>query len=180
MVLYRVDFEPVAQIGDKVLLITQTELVPAEILFIRTIPWVEIDFGSLAAGQISEEREMKELYVEKNEFAQWRTTVVTSNVVIKKHKCPSAVPYYATRGGEVGVVPDYSRYGTIEAIKNLQLTEFYQFEDTMRYMAVQNVGTTSVAESKVAFFGYVFEINKLKEVEKPYKVIPCVARYSGR
>jgi len=61
-------------------------------------------------------------------------------------------------------------------LKRDQLTEFFQYKDIKRFMQLKNIGTTNVAESKVAFFGYIFQFEELSKAEKPYTVIPCVAR----
>lgn len=175
-IIHNVDFEPVVQIGERVLLITPQGRIPAEVTYIEAIPWVEIDFGSLDPGEESEARELEELYVDENEFAQWRVVVITDNLKIVEHKCPAAAVYYTTKKGAVGEIPDYSTLSTYEPLKNLQLTEFFQYKDTKRYMKVQNVGTSTLTESKVAFFGYVFVFEKLPREEKPYTAIPCMAK----
>lgn len=177
-IIHKVDFEPVVQIEEKVLLITNTGKIPAKVIYIEPIPWIEIDFGALTAGSQSSERELEELYVEDNEFAQYRYAVLSSNLKVVSHKCPAAAPYYSTKKGVYIEVPDISTYGTYEPTKNLQLTEFYQYKDTTRTMVVQNTGTTDLSESKVAFFGYVFVFEVLDKIEKPYTAIPCVARSS--
>jgi len=169
------DFEPVVQINEHVLLVTPEGQIPARVTWIEPIPWIEVDFGEITAGNLTDEREMEELYVADDEFAQYRMRILTDNVILYRHACPKATVYYATEK-EYPYIPPASTYDEIESLKRGQLTEFYQYKDIKRYMQLQNVGTTTVSESKVAFFGYVFEIEKLPSIEKPYTVIPCMAR----
>jgi len=173
-------FEPIVQIDERILLMTVDGYVFGKVTWIEPIPSLEVDFGALDPGELSDEREMKELYVEDNEFAQYRFVIETDNIVLVRHSCPRAVVYYATKNA-YPVVPPSSSYGQIEPIKRFQLTEFYQYKDTSRYMQVQNVGTSATSEAKLAFFGYLFEFEELPgKPEKPYTVIPTVARLARR
>jgi len=168
-------FEPVVQINEHVLLITPEGRIPARVTWIEPIPWIEVDFGAITAGNLTDEREMKELYVADDEFAQYRMRILTDNIILYRHACPKATTYYPTNE-EYPYIPPASTYDAIEALKMGQLTEFFQYKDIKRFMQLKNIGTTDVTESKVAFFGYVFEIEKLPRIEKPYTVIPCMAR----
>jgi len=169
-------FEPVVQIDEKVLILTNTDRIPARVTWIEPVPYLEKDFGAIAAGGTTDETEVEEVYVEDGEFAQWRMTILTGNVILYKHSCPRATPYYVLKKTE-GQLIDNSSY-SYEAIKRLQLTEFYQYQDLGRYMVLKNIGGSNVTESKVAFFGYVFQFEELDRIEKPYTAIPCVARPS--
>ena len=174
-IIHNWHFTPVVQIGERVLLLTSEGDIPARVTWIEPIPWIEIDFGAITAGNTTDEREMEELYVEDNEFAQYRMRILTDNVVLWRHACPKAVVYYATKE-EYPYVPPASTYDAIDALKRDQLTEFFQYKDTKRFIQLKNIGTTGVTESKVAFFGYIFQFEKLPKAEKPYTVIPCIAR----
>ena len=168
-------FEPVVQIEERVLLLTNTKKIPAKVTWVEPVPFLEKDFGAISAGSTTDETEVEEVYVEDGEFAQWRMTIETDNVVLYKHSCPRATPYYSTKKSS-GIVPYASSYGLIEPIKRYQLTEFFQYQDLSRYMVLMNTGTSDVTESKVAFFGYIFQFEELDKIEKPYTAIPCVAR----
>jgi len=168
-------FTPVVQIGEHVLLLTPEGNIPARATWIEPIPWIEVDLGAISAGSFTDEREMEELYVADDEFAQYRMRTLTDNVVLYRHACPKATVYYATEKS-YPYVPPGSTYDAIDSLKRGQLTEFFQYKDIKRYIQLQNIGGADVTESKVAFFGYVFEIEKQAGIEKPYTVIPCMAR----
>lgn len=178
-IIHNWHFNPVVQIDEKVLLLTQRKPIPAKVTWIEPIPWLEIDFGAVSAGGESSEREMKELYVNANEFAQYRFAPLTDNIIVSEHKAPKGTPLYGTKHS-TGVVSYISRMNSFDCVKRLQLTEFFQFEDTTRYMKVKNVGTSDVTSSIVVFFGYIFQFEKLDKIEKPYTVIPCIARPTTR
>ena len=173
------NFEPIVQIGEKVLLLTGSGQIPARVIWVEPLPYLEINFGALAAGATSDEREMEELYVEDDEFAQYRCVPVTDNIAIVEHSAPKAAKYYATKS-EIFEIRDKTTIQAIEPIKRLQLHEFFQYKDEKRYMRVKNIGTSDLTEAKVAFFGYVFVFEKLPKIEKPYTAIPCVARMARR
>lgn len=167
-------FDPVVQIGERVLLITNTRRIPAEVTWIEPVPYLEKDFGAITAGTNCDETEVDEVYVEDGEFAQWRMAVLTSDVILYRHSCPRATPYYVLKKSE-GYLPDSTAYA-YESAKRWQLTEFYQYQDLSRYMILRNNGSGDVTSSKVAFIGYVFQFDELDRMEKPYTGIPCVAR----
>lgn len=173
--IFNYHFEPVVQIGEHVLLLTPEGTIPARVTWIEAIPWIEVDFGEISAGNLTDEREMEELYVADDEFAQYRMRILTDNVILYRHACPKATVYYATEKS-YPYIPSASTYGSVEALKRDQLTEFFQYKDIKRYMQLKNIGVADVTESKVAFYGYVFGIEKLSKIEKPYTAIPCMAR----
>ena len=177
--LFSWHFEPIVQPTERVLLKTDTGNVYGEVTWIEPYPWIEIDFGAIEAGKTTDEREMKELYVANNEFAQFRMRILTDNVILSRHMCPKAVVYYATEEA-YPYIPPASTYNGVGSINRDQLTEFYQYKDVKRFMKLKNIGTSNVTESKVVFFGYIFQFKKLPRIEKPYTTIPCVARKAIR
>jgi len=172
-------FEPVVQIGERVLLMTNIGLILGEVTWLEPVPSLVVTTDTITNGQTLD-REMKEIYVEDNEFAQWRMQIITDGIYLIEHRCPNASPYWVTKHAE-GQLPPASNYNVIEPVKRLQLTEFYQYKDTSRYMKfLNNSGSDTTAT--IQFFGYIFQFEeigkykKLKEVERPYTAIPCVAR----
>ena len=164
-------FEPVVQIGQKVCLLTPSPKY-FEVEWIEPIPWIKKTWSSVAAGDEKEE-ELKELYVEDDEFAQYRFAVITDGFIVTKMECPKAAGMWVTK--ETGLtVPDHSTLANYEPLKRLQLLEFYQWKDTKRYMTLKNT-TTSTADGEVVFFGYVFKIKETKPTDVALK-IPVVSR----
>lgn len=172
---------PVANIGDKVLLMTNTGNYLVDVVWVEPIPLLKVTTDTIAAGSTLT-REMKEIYVEDNEFAQWRMAIETADVVLTAHNAPEAATYYVTKNA-IGELPDKSKYGD-EAIMRWQLTEFYQFQDTKRKMTFKNNGSSDTAAT-IDFYGYVFVFDNpvlykdLKSVPKPFKPVPCVSKMAG-
>jgi len=177
-IIHARDFEPVVQIGERVLLLTSAGNIFARVTWIEPVPFLEVETNSISPGQTID-REMEEIYVEDGEFAQYRFIIETDNIVLVKHSAPRAVTYYATKNA-YPTIPWASSYGMIEPLKNFQLTEFYQYKDESRYMSFMNTGGTATT-AKIVFFGYIFEFEEIEGApEKPYTAIPCVARLSRR
>jgi len=164
-------FEPVVQIGQKVCLLTPSPKY-FEVEWIEPIPWIKITWENVSAGS-EEERELKELYVEDDEFAQYRFAVITSGFVVTKMECPKAAGMWVTK--ETGLtIPDHSTFANYEPLKRLQLLEFYQWKDTKRYMTLKNT-TDTASDGEIVFFGYVFKIREIGATDKALK-IPVVSR----
>lgn len=176
-IIHSWNFEPVVQIEEKVLLLTSEGKIPAKVVWIEPFPYYEIDFGAITAGSTTEEKELSDLYVEDDEFAQYRFKILTDNVILFEHSCPRAAKYYATKS-KLGWVNYGSAYEAITPLSRLQLTEFFQYKDTSRYWKLKNTGSANVSESKVAFFGYIFKFEEISRIEKPYTPIPCVSRFA--
>jgi len=164
-------FEPVVQIGQKVCLLTPAPKY-FEVEWIEPIPWIKKTWSSVGAGDEATE-ELKELYVEDDEFAQYRFAVITSGFEVTRMECPKAAGMWVTKETPL-TVPDYSTYTGYEPLKRLQLLEFYQWKDTKRYMTLKNT-TGSTADGEVVFFGYVFKIREIGETKVALK-IPVVSR----
>ena len=173
------NFNPVAQFGERLLLALYGEYKLCEVEWIEPIPYLSVITDSISAGDTLE-REMKEVYVGDNEVAQWRMVITTDNFYLVGHYAPKAAPYWTTKH-TTGELPPASVYTGIDAVSRLQLTEFYQYKNTTRYMTFLNNGTAD-GQATIVFFGYVFQINELgtyknlKDVPKPYVGVPCVAR----
>jgi len=165
------DFTPVVQIGQKVCLLTPSPKY-FEVEWIEPIPWIKKTWSSVGAGDEKEE-ELKELYVEDDEFAQYRFAVITSGFEVTRISCPKEAGMWVTKETSL-TVPDHSTFANYEPLKRLQLLEFYQWKDTKRYMTLKNT-TSSAADGEVVFFGYVFKIKEIEPTDVALK-IPVVSR----
>lgn len=68
---FRTDFEPIARVDERVLLIPQYKLY--EVVWVQAVQPIVKDFGSLTSGSSSTKTELDtELELEENELGQWR------------------------------------------------------------------------------------------------------------
>lgn len=171
-------FLPIASVGDKALLMTNTGYYLVDVQWVEPLPLLKVTTDSIAAGSTLT-REMTEIYVEDNEFAQYRMKIDTAGVYLTAHNAPEAGTYYATKNA-TGEIPPASDY-TDNVISYWQLTEFYQFKDRTRRMTFENT-TTAATTATVDFYGYIYvfanpvQYKHLNDVPKPYIPVPTVAR----
>ena len=171
--IFAINFEPVAQIGERVFLLPQKTL--HEIEWIEPIPKLDLDFGAISAGATVSEVEKNELYVESDELAQWRFIPVTDKLVVTGMWCPKALKYWTTKNGN-GDLSWNIDYMDVP-VETLQLTEFFQHGIKTRVFSLKNTGTADISASIVRFYGYIFELSKkIEEIEKPYIAIPTESR----
>jgi len=151
-------FEPVVRVGENLRLMPEDRYFSVD--FIEGIPWLEHDNGAMTATQEDKDVELTEAYEEDNQLSQLRMTVIDT-ITITGLKQPRGVPKWVTKKF-TATLPQYSSYGDYDALKRLQLTEFFQFEDTGLFADIRCDTTTST--SRVVMFGYRFV---LREIQKP-------------
>jgi len=168
---------PVVDINDYVLLLTSTGNVPAQVTWIEPFPYYVKDFGAITDGTTTSDTEISDVYLEDYEFGQFRVAVKTTGLEITKHSSPKAVPYWTLKN-QAGLLIDDAAYNDYLGVEYEHLTEFYQYQDTGRYMQVKNNSGADVTNSYVVFFGYVFQFKELGEMPEKteYKAIPCSAK----
>lgn len=171
-------FLPIASVGDKALLMTNTGYYLVDVTWVEPVPLLEVTTNTITNGSTLT-REMTEIYVEDNEFAQWRMKIATTGVKLVAHNAPEAGTYYSTKNA-TGEIPDASSY-TDNVISYWQLTEFYQFKDITRKMKFEN-DSGSDTTATLDFYGYIYvfanpvQYSRITDVPKPYVPVPVVAR----
>jgi len=168
--IHAVQFEPLVQIGERVFLLEPVNRC-FEVTLIEPLPCRDVDFGAIAAGGTSAEREMTEIYMPDNELGQYRFVPITSGVKVVGHWSPRGARMYST-AEQVFEIPDIGDYAD-EHVAGLQATEFYQWQDRKRYM--QLYSKSAVSASIVRFYGYALRLREVP-TEKPYLSVPIRAR----
>jgi hypothetical protein len=128
------------------------------VVFVEPIPAIDLDFGAFSAGQTKTGLELENLYMPRNELAQYRMIPI-DNVRIVGFRQPKN-PKWITRNTS-GYLPPQSDY-TGAAVENLNLTEWYQFEETKAY--VDLYATSALTTSVIRFSGFRYV---LEQVERP-------------
>jgi len=113
-------------------------------------------------------QELTFLYMPRNELAQYRMLPYVPLLEIVGFKQPRN-PKWITR--------DLSGILLREAVfvppdgKLMNLTEWYQFEDTKAFIDIRNAGTTPIDHGEIEFYGFRFH---LKETTKPEIRVPTI------
>jgi hypothetical protein len=159
---FKKDFEPVVNVGEAL------KLMPIEKfftpIFIEPIPMIEKNFGSFTAGE-TRTVELDFLYMPRNELGQFRFVPV-DNIVVKTFKQPR-YPKWITKNTS-GILTQSTDY--INALtENLQLTEFFQFEETKAFLDLY--APSNLSTSRIRFYGYRLVLEELKEEPKVYTVV---------
>lgn len=154
---FRERFEPIVLIGENLHLMPDDKYY--RVVFLEGLPLIEHDFGATSSGDELRNQEITEIYLGDNELGQYRMMVVDNLKVYVKQ--PSGIGKWLTRNGQAYLI-DYSTYSQAFS-ESLQLTEFYQWEDTPFIVDVTATADNTTA-SRLWFFGYRYVLEELKEV----------------
>jgi len=172
--IFAVDFEPVVQINQRVLLLPEEKCFPVE--WIEPLPLIEVDFGAISAGATIE-KEVDQIYLGRNELGQYRFAPITADVIIKEFWSPKGARMWTTEK-TAATLTWYVDYAD-QLVNTLQTTEFFQYEDKRKFLHLYSEG--GVTKSIVRFYGYVFILGpQIEPPEKPYISIPTTARTAIR
>jgi len=174
--LYRRWFEPIIQPGE--FLMTFPDKVYYVVGIVYPLPLLSVDIcdsnhlnASLTTGE-SAEVEINDVYLDDGEISQLRMIPVDDFVVTWVAK-PKSAPYYTTRKKtwDVQTILDDPRFNP--AVEHLNLHEIFQFEDTEMWIKAK-ANTATLTAAKLAFFGFRFVVNKIKEEETKGKHVTPV------
>jgi len=159
------EFKPIVQIEQNVKLIPLNRYYEVE--WIEPIPLFVKDFGRIAAGGTKTEQEVKKVYVENGKLAQYRA-VPLDDIKISVRQ-PRALRKYSLR-----TIGAYITKATLAFNPELNILEFFQFEDEPVFFDIVNPTRYEIAMSRVGFLGYQY---LLKEIPMPdvYTVVPIEA-----
>jgi len=154
--LHAIQFQPIVQIGENLHLMPVNKYFTVE--FIEGIPMIDKDFGAISAGDTKKDQELTFLYMPRNELAQWRFVPI-DNVQVTRFVQPRN-PKWITRdtSGKLIRALDYAN----PIVETLQLTEFFQFEETKAFIDIY--APSAVSTSVIRFYGYRY---MLREIPKP-------------
>jgi hypothetical protein len=125
------------------------------------------DFAkTITAGSISEANEFEEVYMNENEFAQWRVWVlddieVRLNLIGRKE----------TRGTtryEVPTAYSFSMYTNDDDGQS----QFFTFEDEKVYIDIKNPTQNTITRQRLELMGYRYTLEKITTVPDKYTDIP--------
>jgi len=167
MPVYAKDFEPIAKPSENVCIIGaegKGNTKYYKIVAIESLPFYEHDFGAVNAGQTLKDQEVKALYLNARQLAQYRIRLVDD--VELQLKQPKSDTKFTTKSGEFKISRD------IAGTDFTNLTEFFVFEDQSILFNVTNPSASNISSSKVQFAGFKYILKELdKEPDKYTTVI---------
>jgi cysteinyl-tRNA synthetase len=161
--MVRVDLEnePIALVGENLLVLPERKYGYYKVEWLEEIQDVDYDFGSIAAESETEETEVSNLYMSDGEIGSWMIKPI-DDVEVKVSQ-PSAIGRYKTK--EVKT--------SIKAATELRKRGIlFVWEDEKVYFTVKNPTKYPLDRSKVRFKGlYRYQVRKLPTAPERYSVI---------
>jgi hypothetical protein len=146
---FKREFEPIADVDDIIRLMPINRFY--SIVYAEPIPKIDLDFGPFTAGQTKTDQELTDLYMPSMELAQYRFVPIDDVWVIAFYQ-PRKRPKWITKatGGQLTRALDY-----LDPVsENLQLTEFFVFEDGKTF--VDLYAPSALTTSRIRFYGFRF------------------------
>ena len=164
--IYKKDFEPVADIGDNIVLEPRKEAY--RVVFVEPTGIIEKDFGAIGAGAKLTDQELKELTMEKDQLGQFRIYFV-DNIRLTNWRQPRGVGRFYMKSASTYIDNTFQSLGLD---RFGQLAEFFVFEDRVPMVDVENPTGSALSNSRVKFFGYRYDLEKLPSIPSTYIPIP--------
>jgi hypothetical protein len=164
--IYKKEFEPVADIGDNIVLEPVKEAY--KVVYVEFTGIIDKDFGPIGAGAIIRDQELKELELSKDQLGQFRVYFV-DNIKFRNWRQPRGVGRFYMKSVQTYIDNTIQTLG-FEYFGNL--TEFFVFENRTPIVDVENPTTTPLSTSKVKFFGFKYDLEKLPSIPSTYIPIP--------
>ena len=180
--VYRERFEPILQAGEFLQTFPKKRFYVVKVIY--TLPLLAVNLcdadhlnGDITTTE-SAEVEIDDVYLDGLELAQLRMVPVEDFFVSWMAK-PKVRPYMATRNKtwQIPALQDDARLNP--ANEMLHLNEIFQFEDTEMWIKVTSHSVTISTTGRLAFFGYRFILEEVKEADVPRGIRPTVIPTEG-
>ena len=165
MPAYQHIFEPVVKVGENIAVFPTNKYGYFKVLYIRQLPEIIHDFGSISAEKTVSDKEVTDLYMNDGEIAQYRMMPLDDIVITVKQ--PLAKGIWTTRNTQAAISQKTLQLQTITGI-----SEFFVYEDEKIYFNVTNPTKYNISKSRVLFTGFKFAVEKLPTPPEVYTVIP--------
>ena len=157
-------FEPVARIGENLLVLPKEKYGYYKVTAIEPIPIIIKDFGAINAESESKDTAITEVELNEDEIGQFRFIPLDDiEVEIKQ-------PLANARGFTKTVVTRVSKLSA-QLDPTLKHTEVFTIEDEKLYFKIKNPSKSNISRSRVAIFGWKFKVKELKAKPQKYAVI---------
>ena len=171
---FKEEFEPVVNVGENLQLLPlkdeKTGFKYVKVLYIESLPFLEHDFGAIAAGVPTAQIEFNQLYMDDNEIGQFRVIPVVDDVFITNLAQPRAQPRWTTRNSAWRSLYEIADPRNNPLMEKYHLNEIFQHEDDGLWVILQSVG--GVAVSTVACYGFRYVFERLEKKPTVFTPVP--------
>ena len=180
--VYRERFEPVIQANEFLQTFPKKRFYMPVAIYTLPLLVVNLCDADHLNGDIttteSAEVEIDDVYLDGLELAQLRMVPVEDFFVSWVGK-PKARPYMTTKNKtwQIPALQDDARLNP--ANEMLHLNEIFQFEDTEMWIKVTSHSVAISTTGRLAFFGYRFILEEVKEADIPRGIRPTVIPTEG-
>lgn len=162
---FKEEFEPVVNIGEIVQLFPlkdkETGWKYVKVLYIEALPLLQHDFGVIAAGAVAQV-EFIELYMDADEFGQFRVVPVVDDFTLDQLAQPRANRRWVTQNSNWQSLFEVADPRNNPLMEKYHLNEIFQHEDDGLWVVPSSVGGLAVSTIACYGFRYVFEVLKKK------------------
>ena len=180
--IYKEVFEPIIQANEFLQTFPKKKFYVVKAIY--TLPLLAVNLcdadhlnGDITTTE-SAEVEIDDVYLDDLELAQLRMVPVEDFFVSWVGK-PKARPYMTTKNKtwQITALQDDARLNP--ANEMLHLNEIFQFEDTEMWIKVTSHSAVISTTGRLAFFGYRFILEEVKEADIPRGIRPTVIPTEG-
>jgi len=179
--VFKEEFEPVVNIGENVQLFPlkdkKTGYKYAKVVYIESLPFLLHNFGVIAAGAVAEV-EFTQLYMDDNEFGQFRVIPLVDDFTLNQLAQPRASRRWVTRNSNWQSLYEIADPRTNPMMEKYHLNEIFQHEDDGLWVIPSSVGGVAAGNIGCYGFRYVFEV--LEKIPTVFTPIPVRGYRSGQ
>ena len=180
--VFKEKFEPILQAGEFLQTFPKKKFYVVKAIY--SLPLLPVNLcdsdhlNTTITTAESAEVEIDDVYLDDLELAQLRMVPIEDFFVSWMGK-PKARPYMTTKNKtwQIPALQDDARLNP--ANEYLHLNEIFQFEDTEMWIKVTSHSATISTTGRLAFFGYRFILEEVKEADIPRGIRPTVIPTEG-
>lgn len=171
---FKEEFEPVVNIGENLQLLPlkdeKTGFKYVRVLYIESLPFLEHDFGVIAAGVVTPQTNFTELHMIDNELGQFRVIPLVDDLFITTLAQPKAQYRWVTKNSSWQSLYEIDDPRNNPMMEKYHLNEIFQHEDDGLWMQLTTVG--GLAASPVGCYGFRYVFERLEKKPTVFTPIP--------
>jgi len=170
---FKEEFEPVVNIGENVQLFPlknkKTEWKYVKVLYIESLPFLLHNFGVIAAGAVAQV-EFTQLYMDDNEFGQFRVIPLVDDLTLNQLDQPRASRRWVTRNSNWQSLYEFADPRMNPMMEKFHLNEIFQHENDGLWVVPSSIA--GVANGLFGCYGFRYVFEKLDVKPAVFTPIP--------